>query len=283
MIMNIAGFTTGLALCATLLLSGCSISGIAGNNVSVEGNDGEATVKKSVKISDFNEIEASQAIKVIYVQGKNTGIAEIATTPSAEKYLKVEVKNNTLKAYYANPDGYKNVKIKGPSIIKVTSPTLNEVDLSSAANLTVEGDLNLKGNFELDLSSASSFNAANVSCSNFDANLSSAAKANVSSLNGSLEADLSSASSIIFDKVNGNVDLETSSSASIIINSLKASTVSAEASSAGSISISGISGGSISASASSGANINLSGKAKSLNHHNSSGGSVNFSNLSLTH
>lgn len=279
--MNIYGLTTGLAIFVSLFLNGCSISGIAGNNVSVDGNDGEATVKKSVKITDFNEIEASQAIKVVYVQGKNTGIAEISTTPSAEKYLKVEVKDKILKVYYANTENIKNVRIKGPSIIKVSSPLLNEVDLSSTANVTIEGDLKLKGNFELDLSSASSFNARNISCAKFDADLSSSASAKISNLNGNLEADLSSASSINFEKVKGNVDLETSSSASITIDALTASTISAEASSAGSISISGISGGSISASASSGAKINLSGKADTLSKDVSSGGSVNHSNLTL--
>lgn len=280
MIMNITGLTTGLVFCASLLLTGCSISGIAGNNVSLNGNDGEATVKKSVKITDFNEIEASQAIKVIYVQGKNTGIADISTTPSAEKYLKVEVKDKTLKAYYFN-DGKKDVKIQGPSIIKVSSPTLNEVDLSSAANVTVEGDLKLKGNFELDLSSASSFNAGNITCQNFDADLSSAASAKISNLIGNLDADLSSASSIEFKRVKGNVDLETSSSASINIDSLVASSISAEASSAGSVNISGISGGNIDASASSGGKINLSGKANSIKQDSSSGGSVSYSDLTL--
>ncbi len=278
--MNITGLTTGLVFCASLLLTGCSISGIAGNNVSLNGNDGEATVKKSVKITDFNEIEASQAIKVIYVQGKNTGIADISTTPSAEKYLKVEVKDKTLKAYYFN-DGKKDVKIQGPSIIKVSSPTLNEVDLSSAANVTVEGDLKLKGNFELDLSSASSFNAGNITCQNFDADLSSAASAKISNLIGNLDADLSSASSIEFKRVKGNVDLETSSSASINIDSLVASSISAEASSAGSVNISGISGGNIDASASSGGKINLSGKANSIKQDSSSGGSVSYSDLTL--
>ncbi|MDE6638300.1 MAG: DUF2807 domain-containing protein [Muribaculaceae bacterium] len=281
--MNIAGLTTGLAICASLFLSGCSISGIAGNNVSVEGNDGKATVKKSVNISDFNEIEASQAIKVIYEQSKNTGIAEISTTPSAEKYLKVEVKDKVLKVYYTNTENHKYVKIKGPSIIRVSSPELNEVDLSSAANVTIEGDLKLKGNFELDLSSASSFNARNITCSKLDADLSSSASAQISNLTGNLEADLSSASTISFEKVKGNVDLECSSAASIDINTLIASTVSAEASSAGSISISGISGGSISSSASSGAKIKLSGNADTLRKDESSGGSVNHSKLTLKH
>lgn len=281
MIMNISALTTGLAVCASLLLTSCTISGIANSNVSVDGNEAEATVKKSVKISDFNEIEASQAIKVIYVQGANDGIASISTTPSAEKYLKIEVKDKTLKAYYANTEGIKVVKIKGPSIIRVSSPELHEVDLSSAANLTVEGDLNLNGDLELNLSSASSFNAENITCQKLDADFSSSASAYIADLKGMLEADMSSASSIEIGSMTGNLDAEASSSAFITINSLASSVIAAEASSAASIKLSGISGGNIDASASSGAKIKLSGKANHLNEDSSSGGIVSHNNLEI--
>lgn len=279
--MNISTLTTGLVLSASLLFSSCTINGIANSNVSLEGNEAQATVKKTVKINDFNEIEASQGIKVIFVQGSNKRTAEIATTTSAEKYLKVEVKNKTLKAYYANTEGSKNVKIKGPTIIRVSSPELNEVDLSSAAHLSIEGNLNVKGNFEIDLSSASSFDAETVSCLNLDADLSSSASAYIGKLTGNLDADISSASSISVNSMSGNLDVEASSAASIKISSIKTSNICAEASSASSINIDGISGGNISASASSGAKIKLAGKADYLKHNASSGGSVNRSNLSI--
>lgn len=281
MIMNISALTTSLAICTSLLLSACSINGIANSNVSVENNNGEPSVNKTVNISDFNEIEASQAIKVIFVQGSNNGIASISTTPSAEKYLKVEVKGKTLKAYYTNTGEKKNAKIKGPSIIRVSSPNVNEVDLSSAANVTIEGDLKLSGKLEIDLSSASSFDAKKISCQKLNVDFSSSASADIADLTGSLDADLSSASSIEIAKMNGNVDVETSSAATLKINSLVSSNIEAEASSASSITLSDISGGMISASASSGAIINLSGKANSLNHDVSSGARVNYDNLKI--
>lgn len=283
MIMNITALTTELAVCASLLLSACSINGIANSNIRIEGNEDDPSVKKTVKISDFNEIEASQAIKVIFVQGANTGVASISTTPSAEKYLKVEVKDKTLKAYYANTEGNKDVRIKGPSIIRVSSPELNEVDLSSAANVSIEGDLKLNGVFELDLSSASSFNAEKISCKKFDVDLSSSASTSIVEINGYLDVDVSSASSISIGKLKGDIDAEASSAASIDIESVIASSVIAEASSAASIKFSGISGGNIEASASSGAKIKLSGNANSLKQNSSSGGSVKISDLSIKH
>lgn len=277
--MNITGLTTGLAICATLLLTGCSFNGIAGNGVNLNGNDAKATVKKTAKINKFNEIKASQGIKVIFTQGANNGTADISTTPSAEKYLKVEVKDNCLNAYYSNNGSKKNVEIKGPSIITVSSPNLNEVDLSSAANVTIEGNLQVNGQFELDLSSASSFVAGNITCKNFDVDLSSSANATMSAIEGNLEADLSSASSMKVDKFKGNLEAETSSASSLTIKHLTSSSITAEASSASSIDLSDISGGNIDASASSGAKITLSGNAKTLKQNSSSGGSVNSSGL----
>lgn len=283
MIMNISALTTGLAVCAAMLLSGCSINGIANSNVSVMGNDEKASVNKTVKISDFNEIQASQAIKVIFVQGPNNGLASISTTPSAEKYLKVEVKDKTLKAYYANPDGNKDVKIKGPSIIKVSSPTLSEVSLSSAANITIESDLKLNGNLEIDLSSASSFNAMNISCQTLDVDFSSSASGYIASLNGDLDADMSSAASLEVARMKGNFNAEASSASSITVDAITTSQAKAEASSAATIKLAGISGGNLDASASSGAKIKLSGKANSLSKNASSGGSVKHDNLTLSH
>lgn len=279
--MNISALSTGFILCASLFFSGCTLNGIANNNLSIDGNEAQATVKKSVKINDFNEIEASQGIKIIYVQGASKGSVDIATTPSAEKYLKVEVKGNTLKAYYANTDGGRNVKIKGPTIINVSSPRLNEVSLSSAAHMSIEGELEVKGDFELNLSSASSFDAVAVNCQNLDAELSSSASGYIGKLEGNLDVEVSSASSIKVNSIKGNLFAEASSAASVNINSIETSSISAEASSASSISIQGISGGNINADASSGAKIKLSGKADHIKKNSSSGGSVNISGLSI--
>ena len=216
------------------------------------------------------------------MQGSNTGVAKISTTPSAEKYLKVEVKDKTLKAYYANTEGNKDVKIKGPSIIRVSSPVLNEVDLSSAANISIEGDLKLNGDFEIDLSSASSFNAETIFCNKLDVDLSSSASAYIAALEGYLDVDVSSASSMNVGKLKGNIDVEASSAASIDIENARSSSVYAEASSAASIKLSGLSAGNINASASSGAKIKLSGNAKTLMQNSSSGGSINHSNLNIS-
>ncbi len=279
--MNISSLSTGFAILTSIFLSSCSFTSLSAPNVSLEGNDEEATVKKTVKIADFSEIEASQGIKVIFVQGPNKGVADIATTPSAEKYLRVEVKNKTLKAYYSNVGGGLNTKINGPSIIKVSSPQLNEIDLSSAARLNIEGNLKVNGNFEIDLSSAASFEAVNISCNECEADLSSSASTYIGNLIGDLDIETSSASSFSVGNMTGNLDANASSASSIAIKALQSKVIFAQASSAASINLSKIDGGTIKATAASGAKVKLSGKADSLNKNSSSGGNVSHSNLKV--
>lgn len=141
--MKMTNLIISMAATVSLLLAACSPSSIVNScvngNVSVRnGKESDATVKKQVKIADFDGIDAQQGIKVLFSQGQNPGTANIATTPSAEKYLRVEVKDRTLHVYYG---GNCKDKIQGPSIITVSSPVLNEVDLSSAARLEINSDL----------------------------------------------------------------------------------------------------------------------------------------------
>lgn len=250
---------------AISLLTLASCGSMGAGNVSVDnGKDSEATVKKEIKISDFNEVSAMQGIKVIFTQGTNPGKAIVSTTPYAEQYLKVTVKDGELKAWY-DAEGQKktNVKIKGPTIIKISSPELKEVDLSSGANFKLNGDFTSNGQFEVELSSGSSFEAGSIRCGEFDAQVSSGASMKVKSVAGKLEVDVSSGSSAsISQATNGNASVEASSGASV--------------------SISGMSSGNVLAKASSGGSVTLSGKATLFTKKTSSGGAVYSSGLKVS-
>lgn len=268
---------------ALVFLTGC-FSMISGNRSINNGDESDATVKKEIKIGDFNEVEVFQNIKVIYEQGANSGKASIATTPSAEKYLKVEVKGNTLRVYYDVNQNGNTVKIKGPSIVRVTGPTLSAIKASSGAEFNLKsyykgtGDLNValssgaefetnstiqcEGDFNLGISSAASFEAAGISCSLFKVDASSGADVEMKSLTGNLEVSASSGS-----------DVE--------IMSVNAQTLSLRASSGSDIDVNNISAEDITAKASSGADISLSGCTKTLDQNSSSGGSVKTKGLKV--
>ena len=245
----------GLALMGILLTSCFTATGININN----GKDSDATVKKVVKTAYFNEIQATQGIKVIVSQGEFPGNVSIATTPSAEEYLQVKVSDGKLKIYYDN----KNAKgtIKGPSIITVTVPELEEANLSSGAYLLLKDAFTTTNKMEFDLSSGSDLRIENLSCPNLSIETSSGSSADVENFKGNLDADSSSGSSInIASAEGGDFEFDASSGSSISAYSVKSS--------------------SINAMASSGASVTLTGKTNRLIEKTSSGGSVMTTKLS---
>lgn len=240
-----------------LMLTSCFT--VTSGNIN-NGKDSDATVKKEIKTATFNEIQASQGIKVIVSQGKFPGKISVATTTSAEKYLQVKVSDGKLKVCYDNKS-FKGT-IKGPSIITITVPALEEVDLSSGASFLLKDNFTSTQNMEFDLSSGSSLNIENLSCPNLSVETSSGASATVGSVKGNLECDASSGSSIEIASAEGGVfEFKASSGADIDADSLKSS--------------------SIKASASSGGSISLSGKTNALDKKTSSGGSVRTSKLNF--
>lgn len=259
--MNFKIIQTSLALAASVMLSGCNYTSMAGVNVN-NGNESDATVKKEIKIGEFDEVSVSQGIKVIFEQGKNTGIASIATTPSAEKYLSVTVKDKVLEVHYTNTDKIGNKNIKGPSIVKVSSPYLKEVDLSSAAMFELNGNYKSDNKMEVDMSSGSFFHAANIVCAKLKVDTSSGASANLSNFSGNINVEASSGSRVDIDKIN-------------------AETISLDASSGAGIHLDGIDAEEVYADASSGAGIHLKGMTNKLKQSASSGGSVRSGELSF--
>lgn len=264
----------------TLLIVGCSLSGGNPAGGSNDGNVNDATVKKSIKIGDFNKIDAATGIKIVYTQGKATGIAKIATTPSAEKYLKVYVKNGELNIHYENNHG---TNIKGPTIVTVISPQLKGVDLSSAARLQVNGNLDISGTLDVDLSSAAKATFNNVTAKSIDIDLSSSACVEMATANvDKLDAELSSAAKLVVTKaIATSIDLETSSAAKIQVGYFNGTGLQADASSGSSILISGITAQKAYAEASSGAKVTLKGRCEYLNKESGSGGKVDITQLEV--
>lgn len=251
-------FLSCFALIA-MILTGC-ITAISGNVSVNNGNDSDATVKKEIKLGSFNEIEVSQGIKVIVTQGKYQGKVSVATTPSAEEYLIVKVEKGMLKAYY-DTSSAKVKKIKGPSIINMTVPELEEANLSSGANLLLNGSFNSTKKMEFDMSSGSYLKIENLTCGELSINSSSGSNATIVNFKGDLDADSSSGSSISVKEATGGV-------------------ITVDASSGSSISLRSNKSDEIRASASSGASISLSGRTEKLSKTASSGGRVNTSDLS---
>lgn len=252
--------------------------GLQNSGIISTGDLSKSTVKKNINISQFSKIKASNGIQVIYTQGKFTGTAEVQMTPTAEKYLRIEVDNGELELGY---HGYRKENINGPTIVKVQAPELTSIDLSSAASVNVNGNLKVNDKLEIELSSASSVAAGDVSGKKVDIVLSSASSVTVGNLDiNKLEIVLSSASSCTVGKVTAvDMDAELSSTSKCEIAGFNGTKIDSEASSASSLKIYGIVAQTVKAEASSGANITLEGKCGSLYADKSSGASIDTSRL----
>lgn len=273
-------FSIAATMC--MLLFSCSIGNgtTFGHSGSVNnGKESDATVKKNVKIGDFSKIDACQGIKIVYSQGKNSGQAKVATTPSAVDYMKVYVKDGCLYARYEGDFD----RIKGPSIITVSSKKLTEIDLSSAAHVSVVTDIDQRDGIGIDLSSASKVDFKEVNCPGIEIDLSSSAKVNIAATTANLDIDCSSASAVNVGTAKcGKADIEISSAADVSIDKLVKADLDIEASSASKANIQMYDCNNVYAEASSGASVKLYGNCRNLRKDSSSGGKVSMSGTSTT-
>lgn len=260
-----------------------SVSCTAVVHVNDSGNSDSKTkemVSKKVKIADFNAVKASQGISVVLTQKENTHEADISVDQELEPYIKVEVKDGTLKCYFESNKSNSVKHNNGvKAIVKVSSPTLTKVDLSSAATLALSDNFNIDGRLKLDMSSASGFKAKNLTCSSLDVEASSAASIRISELNASVDIDASSASSVNIDNLTGLLDVSASSSASVKVKGMLGKEIEADASSTATITVENLKCDEIDAEASSASSISLSGVCSRLKKEASSGARIKTKNL----
>ncbi|MDO4336020.1 MAG: DUF2807 domain-containing protein [Bacteroidales bacterium] len=230
-----------------------------------------------MKIADFNAVKASQGISVVLTQKGNTHEADISVDQELEPYIKVEVKDGTLKCYFESNNVIHNNGVK--AIVRVSSPTLTKVDLSSAATLALSDNFNVDGRLKLDMSSASGFKAKNLTCSSLDVEVSSASHIRISELNASVDIDASSASSVNIDNLTGSLDVSASSSASVKVKGMRGKEIEADASSTATITVENLKCDEIDADASSMSSISLSGVCSRLKKDSSSGARIKTKNL----
>lgn len=252
-------------------------------HINDSGNSDSKTkemVSKKVKIADFNAVKASQGISVVLIQKENTHEADISVDQELEPYIKVEVKDGTLKCYFESNKSNNVIHNNGvKAIVRVSSPTLTKVDLSSAATLALSDNFNVDGRLKLDMSSASGFKAKNLTCSSLDVEVGSASHIRISELNASVDIDASSASSVNIDNLTGSLDVSASSSASVKVKGMRGKELEADASSTATITIENLKCDEIDADASSMSTISLSGVCSRLKKDSSSGSRIKTKNL----
>ncbi len=217
-------FYPAICVLALAALSSCAIKQVTPSST---------FVTFEVAASAINAIDASSSIKVIYTQSPKTAIL-VETPDNLSDMLDITVTSGKLSA------GMKpNTNINGSSnvTIHVSSPSIKDIDLSSASSLEIAQGLVIDGNLSVDASSAAHISIAGLTGENLSIDSSSSAQVAISAISvSSIDADASSASQINLDGQCQSVRFDASSAASIDASGLKAEGGFASASSAASIS-----------------------------------------------
>ena len=179
-----------------------------------------AQSKETRNLSSFSELSVSEAIKVELVKG-NSEKAEVEVTGTDAENVLTEVSGDRLKVHMASGN-WRNVN----AFVRVTYKDLEEIDVSSAANVSTEtaitsdrmemdvssagkADLIFNvGQMELDVSSAGSVSAYDLECKIADLSASSAGSIKIT-VTDQIDAKASSGGSI---RYKGNPDKERVSS-----------------------------------------------------------------------
>lgn len=232
-------------------------------------------VNKTMNINEFSSVRAATGIEIVYTQGHFTGVAKVTTNTTAEKYLRITVKNGCLDVYFDTKGYNGNININGKTTVMVQSPVLKEIDLSSAARFRMEGAYSQNRELEIDLSSAASAYFPSITCTKLDLDLSSAATFTADNLQGNVELESSSASKANITNMKGSkLSVEVSSAANVTLNGYTGNSLLIQASSGAKVTASDLACKNADVSASSGGNVSLSGNCENLSTSNSSGGRI---------
>ncbi|MHB8906840.1 MAG: head GIN domain-containing protein [Melioribacteraceae bacterium] len=124
-------------LLLAFVLSGCGFWGVRGNG---------RIKDESRKVAEFRKIEAGGAFSIHVKVGPATSI-RISAEENLLGYIRTNVKGNTLVI-----DTRKNISPRKQILIEITTPYLNDIEVSGANDIEIEG-IN-ETEFDVDLSGA---------------------------------------------------------------------------------------------------------------------------------
>lgn len=113
---------------------------------------------KRIPIGDFNKINVTGCICVVFTQGASKGYAEIHASQQALSRIELTINKSELRIFYND-----NVKINNGmrTVVYLDNPDIESVKISDASSFTVSGTLNVS-NLQVSASDASSINIPSV-------------------------------------------------------------------------------------------------------------------------
>ena len=213
------------SICAILMamvLGSCTIS------VSTDAKEGIVPSKnyitQKVKVDNFEGIQTSTSIDVVYTQTTGETDVEIYAPDNLMEYVKVESDGGMLKIFFESKEKGKSLNIKGKHETKVyiSAPVVHTLLASSSGDIFLKNGLQYEGKVRIEASSSGDIEGSTIVCETLNAE---------SSSSGDIELEKVECTSLM---------AEASSAGDVSIKNLKAETVSAEASSSGDVTLKGV-------------------------------------------
>lgn len=222
-----------IAIAVTSLIALLSSSSCAsGSNANAE-----TTETRTVRISDFTEIDAASGIKVVYTQGQLSP-AKLTAPASLIDRVEIKQKGKKLKVRVNRKNSPFQSFKGGKVVLQVSSGMLTEIDTSSGAEVRIDNGLTVTSTLEADASSGSAIIIKGIIAHTLDCGTSSGASIDVSDIKvKNVKADSSSGSGIKLAGTCVSIDAEASSGASVNAKALVAEKGDGEASSGASVRI----------------------------------------------
>ncbi len=210
------------AILLALVLGSCTVT--ASTHAQEEIVPSKNYITQKVKVENFEGIQTSTSIDVIYTQTTGETDVEVYAPDNLMEYVKVVSDGHMLKVYFESKGKGKGLNIRGKHETKVyvSAPAVHTLLASSSGDIHMKNGLQYEGKVKIEASSSGDIEGNNIVCE---------ALSTESSSSGDIELGKVECTSLM---------VEASSAGDVSIESLKAETVSAEASSSGDVSLKGI-------------------------------------------
>lgn len=200
----------------------------------------DTTATRNLNLGDFHEIDASVAL-VEYTPGAE-GLAVLEAPDNVINDVKVSVRDGKLTVNLAdnfrrNVRSTESLRIK----VKVASKAIDEISLSTGAKLTVNGDLSIAGDFELECSTGAVAVLKKVECSDADIKAETGSSLEIKELTANkADVEAQTGSNIKVGELLANVvDCEASTGAVVTVEKATSPYAELEAATAGVVTVGG--------------------------------------------
>lgn len=192
-------------------------------------------VAKKVSLGKFDAIKASMSTSVYYTPGSGKAYAYIRVPDNLEKYLKVEVKDETLYVRFKFPNNNYGLEGNLHTEIYVYAPAVTNFSASTAARITLPKGLDTASKLNISVSSSGDFvSDSPVKCLETVLDGSSAGRITLPALSsGKVDFDVSSSTGMTIHSLACNsLNVDASSAAQCVIETLSCNSLKVDASSA---------------------------------------------------